>query len=174
MLRIVLGNTEVSVPPMPDDHPEIVLKTIGAIRRSGLRPGKEVELVVHTHDDLVAGIPLEAEAGFASWLASVMGTRAFPGDLTIAVVRPLDGKRRKKKDRLIVLTPEGEESDLVSIARRSPNATVLIGGFREGEFDRKVLDSADARVSLGKESLTVWAAVEQALAAWKKGSSKKG
>ena len=166
MLRIVLGNTEVSVPPMPDDHPEIVLKTIGAIRRSGLSPGKDVELVVHTRDDLVAGIPLEAEPGFASWLASVMGTRAFPGDLAIAVGRPLDGKRHRKGGKLVVLTPSGDGPAIDAVARKNRDATLLIGGFREGEFDREVLGSADVRVSLGKERLAVWDAVEQALSAW--------
>jgi len=154
MPRIVLAETQVSTVPRPDDHPEIVLRSLDAIREVCGDDVGGIRLVVHTH---------EGRAFEPAVTDRIPDEAALRSLLRRSPHRPL---RTLLEPPVVAMTPSGERSDIDALAREFPEATVVIGGFVEGELPEEVLRIADARVSLGPKLLVVWAVIERVLRSW--------
>jgi len=136
MLRIVLGYTTVTIPPSPGDDWEIPFSS--ALLLSEF----DFELAVHTADGHIFEVTHDDLTGDKASFRDSVSERARPGTLEELLEHPL-----------IVMTPDGR--DPFSNIGRISDVTVLIGGFRVGELAQAVLASANYRVSLGPDLLTV-------------------
>jgi len=136
MLSIVLGYTTVSIPPSPGDDWEIPFSS--ALLLSEF----DFELAVHTADGHIFEVTRNDLTGDKASFRDSVSERARPGTLEELLEHPL-----------IVMTPDGKDS-LSNIGHLS-DMTVLIGGFRVGELAETVHESANYRVSLGPDLLTV-------------------
>jgi rRNA small subunit pseudouridine methyltransferase Nep1 len=74
---------------------------------------------------------------------------------------------RLMPDAVIALTPSGDRNDLRRVLSGSggKHLAVIIGGFPEGDFQSPVCQTADVKVSLGDELLTVPDVTSQVLMA---------
>jgi rRNA small subunit pseudouridine methyltransferase Nep1 len=121
---------------------------------------------IHTRGDevVIIGSRYRPDQNYITFLRSfgelLDNGKVGEGEEGLRLVRNLDFKgliRTLLPDRVIALSPSGNERDLTKSLRPSlqKHLAVIIGGFPEGDYHSPVYELADERVSLGDELLTV-------------------
>jgi len=162
---------------MPDGErrgrPDIVHQCLALCQGSLLNRQGRLRTFVHTRDDRVIAVDPRARVppNYVEFLLA-MG-RLLRGEV-VEGFSVADGTFRQliervAADRVVALTPEGQEMDLSAVLS-SPGTTVAVmGAFPCGDYRSPVYELADLQVSLGPELMTVPAVLSEVLAAAPRG-----
>jgi rRNA small subunit pseudouridine methyltransferase Nep1 len=125
-----------------------------------------LRVYIHTRADEVVFVwsRYQPEQNYISFLRSfgqlLEKGEVGKGEEGLKLVRDMDLRALIKAlapDRVIALTPSGDERDLIGalLPSQEEHLAVIIGGFPEGDYSSPVYEMADEKVSLGVKLLTV-------------------
>jgi rRNA small subunit pseudouridine methyltransferase Nep1 len=150
-------------------RPDIVHQCLALCQGSALNRRGMLRVFVHTRQDQVIAVGPEARVppNYVEFLLA-MG-RLLQGEevkgFTVSERSFRHLMDEVNADRVVALTPSGEERDLREVLAAPGTVAAVMGAFPCGDYRSPVYELADVRVSLGPELLTVPAVLSEVLAA---------
>jgi|GEM_PF-2750671 len=135
------------------------------LQHSELNKKGQLKVILHFRGDKAVELdmmkPIDQE--YHEFDEAFKGLESVDADFTAAL--NMDGA-----GRVIVMSPEGRRRGLDEVFKEAGrHATVVVGGFTEGDYVSEVYSHADYKVSLGDQLLKIPDVIKQVIENYEKG-----